>query len=154
PPQPVYGQPPQPVHTDATPQPAAGFASVFDRAVALRPAAAAPSAPQPTTGLAMPALPMPVRKGRSASIWLFGILGYALLALIAYFAVFLGMAASLVGLVLAVVPLAIVLFGERLVDRLELEPKSLVVFALACCAVAAAGVVLLFDLLRTMTAGM
>jgi RsiW-degrading membrane proteinase PrsW (M82 family) len=102
----------------------------------------------------MPALPMPVRKGRSASIWLFGILGFALLALIAYFAMFLGTAASLVGLVLALVPLAIVLFGVRLVDRWEPEPKSLVVFALAWGAVAAVGIALLFDLLLTMTAGM
>jgi RsiW-degrading membrane proteinase PrsW (M82 family) len=102
----------------------------------------------------MPALPMPVRKGRSVSVWLFGILGFALLALIAYFAMFLGTGASLVGLVLALVPLAIVLFGVRLIDRWEPEPKSLVVFALAWGAVAAVGIALLFDLLLTVTAGL
>ena len=160
PPKPVYGQPPEPVYVQegavlSAPQPAAGFHSVFDRAAAPRPAAAAPAAPQPATPQpTVPALPMPVRKGRSVSVWLFGILGFALLALIAYFAMFLGTGASLVGLVLALVPLAIVLFGVRLIDRWEPEPKSLVVFALAWGAVAAVGIALLFDLLLTVTAGL
>lgn len=156
PPKPVYGQPPAPVfgqdaRTTDAPQPAADLATVLDAPLAL---ASAPVAPQSATPApTMPALMMPVRKGRSASIWLFGILGFALLALIAYFAVFLGTGASLVGLVLALVPLAIVLFGVRLIDRWEPEPKSLVVFALAWGAVAAVGISLLFDLLLTVTAG-
>ncbi|MGB3375130.1 MAG: PrsW family intramembrane metalloprotease, partial [Microbacterium sp.] len=164
PPQPVYGQPPQPVYGDAgrtasTRQGSAGQSSVAGQSSAFdhpatRPDASAPATQQSATpGLTMPALVMPVRKGRSVSVWLFGILGFALLALIAYFARFLGTGASLVGLVLALVPLAIVLFGVQLIDRWEPEPKSLVVFALAWGAVAAVGISLLFDLLLTVTAG-
>src|SRR5690606_29045914 len=75
----------------------------------------APSAPAPAP--AMPALPMPARRGRSASVWAFGVLAFLMIALIAYFALFLGVGASVVGLVLAFVPLAIVLTGVRMIDR-------------------------------------
>lgn len=153
PPRPVFGQPPQPVHgrsaRGADPQRLDGFASVLDRATSSVPPELRSVAPAP----AMPTLVMPVRKGRSVSIWVFGILGFALLALIAYFAVFLGTGASLVGLILALIPLGIVLFGVRLIDRWEPEPKSLVVFALAWGAVAAVGISLLFDLLLALAAG-
>lgn len=101
----------------------------------------------------MPALPMPVRKGRTVSVWVFGALGFVLLALVAYFAVFLGTGASVVGLVLAFVPLGIVLFGVRLIDRWEPEPRSLVIFALAWGGLAAIGIALLFDLLLALAAG-
>ncbi|SJN32324.1 putative integral membrane protein [Microbacterium esteraromaticum] len=101
----------------------------------------------------MPALPVPERKGRSASIWLFGILGFLMLVLIAYFALFIGTTASIVGMILALVPLAIVLFGVRLIDRWEPEPKSLVIFALAWGAIASVGISLLFDLLLTISVG-
>ncbi|BDZ38592.1 hypothetical protein GCM10025863_12060 [Microbacterium suwonense] len=87
------------------------------------------------------------------SIWVFGVLGFAMLALIAYFAVFLGTGASAVGLVLALVPLGIVLFGVHLIDRWEPEPKSLVIFAVAWGGVAAAGMALLFDLLLNVAVG-
>ncbi|MFC7790234.1 PrsW family intramembrane metalloprotease [Microbacterium sp. MAHUQ-60] len=158
PPTPVYGQPPHPVRgQDArTPaaQSAAGPAAVFAGSSAGAPATSPLPAPQPVTpAAAMPALAMPVRKGRSVSIWLFGVLGFAMLALIAYFARFLGAGASIVGLLLALVPLGIVLFGVRLIDRWEPEPRSLVVFALAWGAVAAVGLSLLFDLLLTVAAG-
>ncbi len=102
----------------------------------------------------MPALPLPARKGRSASIWVFGVLGFAMLALIAYFAIMLGTAASVIGMVLALVPLAIVLFGVRLIDRWEPEPRSLVIFALTWGAVASIGLTLLFDLALTVAVGM
>ncbi|MFD5225179.1 PrsW family intramembrane metalloprotease [Microbacterium sp. NPDC058342] len=102
----------------------------------------------------MPALPMPVRHGRSVAIWVFGVLGFALLALIAYFALFLGAGASVVGLVLALVPLGIVLFGVRLIDRWEPEPRSLVIFALAWGAVASIGIALLVDLALTLAVGL
>jgi len=102
----------------------------------------------------MPALPMPARKGRSVSIWVFGALGFALMALVAYFALFLGTAASVVGLILALVPLGIVLFGVRLIDRWEPEPKSLVIFALAWGGVAAVGITLLFDLMLSLAVGL
>lgn len=138
------GQPP------AYSPPPAGFASAFDR-----PAAYAPPTPQaPSPAPAMPALPLPVRKGRSASIWLFGILGFVMLALIAYFTLALGAAASVIGMVLALVPLGIVLLGVRLIDRWEPEPRSLVIFALAWGAIVSIGLTLLFDLALTVAAGM
>ena len=111
----------------------------------------APAAPSPAA--AMPALPMPARRGRSASVWAFGALGFAMLALIAYFALFLGVGASVVGLVLALVPLAIVLTGVRMIDRWEPEPKSLVIFALAWGAVAAVGITLLVELAFALAVG-
>ncbi|GAA3925862.1 PrsW family intramembrane metalloprotease [Microbacterium soli] len=80
------------------------------------------------------------------SIWVFGLLGFVMLALIAYFALFLGTGASVVGLVLALIPLGIVLVGVRLIDRWEPEPRSLVVFALAWGGVAGVGIALLVDL--------
>lgn len=101
----------------------------------------------------MPALPMPARRGRSASVWIFGVLAFVMLALVAYFALFLGPGASIVGLVLALVPLAIVLTGVRLIDRWEPEPRSLVLFALAWGAVAAVGISLLVDLGLTLLVG-
>ncbi|MDT0156925.1 PrsW family glutamic-type intramembrane protease [Microbacterium sp. ARD32] len=142
PPAPVYGQPPQPVHGQP-PAPAHG-----------QPAAPAHGQPAPVaSGAGIPALPMPVKKGRTVSIWVFGVLGFAMLALIAYFAVFLGTGASVVGLLLAFVPLGIVLFGVHLIDRWEPEPRSLVIFALAWGGVAAVGIALLFDLLIRLAAG-
>ncbi|MGX1791505.1 PrsW family intramembrane metalloprotease [Microbacterium sp. NPDC055312] len=111
----------------------------------------APSAPAPAP--AMPALPVPARRGRSASVWAFGVLAFLLIALIAYFALFLGVGASVVGLVLAIVPLAIVLTGVRMIDRWEPEPKSLVIFALGWGAVAAVGITLLVDLAFALAVG-
>ncbi|MEI3849659.1 MULTISPECIES: PrsW family intramembrane metalloprotease [unclassified Microbacterium] len=91
-------------------------------------------------------MPVPVRKGRSVSIWLFGILALVLIGLVGYFVTFLGTAASVVGLVLALVPLGIVLFGVHLIDRWEPEPKGVMAFALAWGAIAAVGLSLLVDL--------
>lgn len=112
----------------------------------------APAAPSPAAGL--PALPVPTKKGRSISLWLFGVLGFLLLGLIGYFAMALGPAASVVGLVLALFPLAVVFFGVRLIDRWEPEPKRLVFFAIAWGAVAAVGLTLLVDLLLTLAVGL
>lgn len=94
----------------------------------------------------VPVVPVPVRKGRSVSIWLFGILALVLIGLVGYFVTFLGTAASVVGLVLAFVPLGIVLFGVHLIDRWEPEPKGVMAFALAWGAIAAVGLSLLVDL--------
>lgn len=127
----------------------AEFASALDRPAAH--ASSAPAAPSPAP--AMPELPMPVRKGRTVSIWVYGVLVFALIALIAYFTVFIGAGASAVGLVLALIPLGIVLFGVRLIDRWEPEPKSLVVFALGWGAVVSVGITLLVDLLLAMAVG-
>ncbi|UJP11679.1 PrsW family intramembrane metalloprotease [Microbacterium sp. KUDC0406] len=88
---------------------------------------------------------MPVRKGRTMSVWAFGVLAFLLLLLIGYFVNALGAGASIVGLILALIPLSIVLLGVRLIDRWEPEPKSLVVFALAWGAIVAVGIALLID---------
>ena len=125
----------------------------FPTALAGRSGYAPPAPVAPSPAPAMPALPMPARRGRSASVWAFGALGFAMLALIAYFALFLGVGASAVGLVLALVPLAIVLTGVRMIDRWEPEPKSLVLFALAWGAVAAVGITLLVDLAFALAVG-
>ncbi|MGF2948320.1 PrsW family intramembrane metalloprotease [Microbacterium alcoholitolerans] len=130
-------------------QPAAGFASAFDR-----PAAYAPPAPQaPSPAPAMPALVLPVRKGRTVSVWVFGVLAFVLIALIAYFAMFIGTGASVMGLLLALVPLGIVLLGVRLIDRWEPEPKSMIIFALGWGAVVSVGIALLVDLLFALSVG-
>lgn len=90
--------------------------------------AAGPVAPSPAESL--PALPVPTRKGRTVSLWLFGVLGFVLIALVGYFVWALGSVASAVGLVLALIPLTIVFLGVRMIDRWEPEPKRLVAFAI------------------------
>lgn len=104
----------------------------------------APVAPSPAQGL--PALPGRRRASGVALGILFGFLGLLLLGLIAYFGLFLGPLASVVGLVLALVPLAVVFFVVRMIDRWEPEPKTLVFLAVAWGAVAAVGLTLLVDL--------
>jgi len=91
-------------------------------------------------------LPVPVRAGRSAPIWLFGLLILLAIGLVAYLLTFLGAAASAVGMVLALLPLTGVLLAVRLVDRWEPEPRSLVVLAVAWGAIAAVAIALLIDL--------
>jgi len=150
---PVYGQPPRPLHPqqgEARRLTHEAFPTLLAGPTAYAPPTPAAPAPAP----AVPAIPMPARRGRSASVWAFGALGFAMLALIAYFALFLGAGASIVGLLLALVPLAIVLTGVRLIDRWEPEPKSLVIFALAWGAVAAVGITLLVDLALTLAVGL
>lgn len=104
-----------------------------------------PAPPAPSPASSLPALPVPTRRGRTISLWLFGFLGFLLLALIGYFGWALGAFASVVGLVLALIPLTIVFLGVRMIDRWEPEPKRLVFFAIAWGAVAAAGLTLLVD---------
>ncbi|WP_300264808.1 PrsW family intramembrane metalloprotease [Microbacterium sp.] len=111
----------------------------------------APAAPAPAPGL--PSLPVPSKRGRTVSVWVFGVLGFVLLALIGYFVWALGVAASGVGMVLALVPFAIVFFGVRLIDRWEPEPKLLIAFAIAWGAIAAVGITLLVDLALTLAVG-
>lgn len=112
----------------------------------------APAAPAPAG--ALPSLPVPSKKGRTVSIWLFGVLGFALVALIGYFVWALGAVASGMGLVLALIPLAIVFLGVRIIDRWEPEPKPLIVFAIAWGAVAAVGLTLLVDIGITLMVGL
>ncbi|WP_309101964.1 PrsW family intramembrane metalloprotease [Microbacterium sp.] len=111
----------------------------------------APVAPSPAPSL--PSLPVPAKKGRTVSIWLFGILGFLLLGLIGYFVWALGAVASGVGMALALIPLAIVFLGVRLIDRWEPEPKRIVFFAIAWGAIAAIGLTLLVDLGLTLLVG-
>lgn len=111
----------------------------------------APVAPAPAPGL--PSLPAGRNGGRVTLYILFAVLGLLMLGLIAYFGLFLGTFASVVGLVLALVPLAIVFFVVRMIDRWEPEPKSLVFFAVAWGAIAAVGLTLLVDLGLTFVFG-
>src|SRR5690242_14386867 len=84
----------------------------------------------------------PARSGRSAPIWIGGILVVLLIVLIGYFLTFLGTGASLLGAILALIPLAGVLLAIRLIDRWEPEPRGLVVFALGWGAIAAVAIAL------------
>lgn len=92
-------------------------------------------------------LPEPSRRGRSAPIWLFAVLLVLLLALVAYVLTYLGVVASVVGMVLALIPLAGVLLAVRIADRWEPEPRSLVIFAVAWGAIAAVAIALGIDIL-------
>lgn len=119
-----------------------------------RHAAPAPITP-PATSPAPVQIPTAVapRRGRSASIWIVGILVLVLIALVGYFLNAMGPGASLVGMVLALVPLAGVLFAVRIVDRWEPEPRSLLVLAVAWGAIAAVGIALGVDLVLSMLFG-
>ncbi|GAA2928077.1 PrsW family intramembrane metalloprotease [Microbacterium luteolum] len=112
----------------------------------------APVAPAPAPSL--PALPVPTKKGRTVSLWLFAFLGFLLLALIGYFGWALGPMASVIGLVLALIPLTIVFLGVRIIDRWDPEPKRLVIFAIAWGAIAAIGLTLLVDIGLTLLVGL
>ena len=119
------------------------------------------SQPRPGTPALIPPpavspAPLPVvgRRGRRAPIWIAGVLVIALVGLVAYFLQFLGATASIIGMVLALVPLAIVLFAVRIIDRWEPEPRSLLIFALAWGAIAAVGIALLVDLGLTLALGL
>ena len=110
----------------------------------------APIAPPRASPPALPALP---RKGRSASIWLFAIVVVVLLAVAGYFLAALGAAASIAGMVLALVPLAGVLLAVRIIDRWEPEPRSLVILAIGWGAVVAVAIALGVDLLLAIALG-
>ena len=124
-------------------------AMTFPSAFAQPPHAA--PAPLTTTDsqrpLPVPPPPAAVRAGRSAPLWLFALLIVVALGLIAYVVSFLGVAASVIGMVLALLPLAGVLFAVHLVDRWEPEPRGLVVAAVAWGAVGAVALALLADVL-------
>ena len=77
----------------------------------------------------------------------------ALVALVGYFLSTIGPAASIIGMLLALLPLAGVLLAVRLVDRWEPEPMRLLVFAVAWGAIAAVGIALGVDLVITLVFG-
>jgi RsiW-degrading membrane proteinase PrsW (M82 family) len=122
---------------------AGGFASPLAQPPSLTP-------PLPVTSTSVAPVPLkarpPRRSGRSAPVWIGGILVLLLIALVGYFLQFIGTGASLVGAILALIPLAGVLFAIRLIDRWEPEPRGLVVFALAWGAVGSVAIALLVDL--------
>ncbi|MFG6403371.1 MULTISPECIES: PrsW family intramembrane metalloprotease [unclassified Microbacterium] len=93
------------------------------------------------------------RRTGAALIWVGAVLGLVLLALIAYFVRFLGPAASLIGVILAVVPFVVVWFAVRLIDRWEPEPRGLLVFAVAWGAIASVAIALGVDLALTLVFG-
>ena len=96
--------------------------------------------------LPVPHLPALARRGRSAPLWMLALLVVVALGLAAYIVSFLGVAAAIVGMALALVPLMGVLAAIRLVDRWEPEPRSMVVAAVAWGAVAAVALALLVDI--------
>ncbi|MFT4230028.1 MAG: PrsW family intramembrane metalloprotease [Microbacterium sp.] len=100
----------------------------------------------PPPAVSPPALPVGPRRDGHGLIWIAAVLVLVLVGLVGYFLTFIGPAASIVGMLLALIPLAIVLLGIRLADRWEPEPRGLVAFALAWGAVAAVAIALLVDL--------
>lgn len=86
------------------------------------------------------------RRGMSAPIWEMAVLVVLLIGLVAYLLTYLGVVASAVGMVLALIPLTVVLLAVRAADRWEPEPASLVVFALAWGAIAAVAIALGVDI--------
>ncbi len=115
-------------------------------AAPITPAAASPAPVQ------IPAAAAP-RGGRTASIWMVGVLVLILIALVGYFLNALGPGASLIGMLLALVPLVGVLFAVRIVDRWEPEPRGLLILSIAWGAIAAVGIALGIDLLLSMVFG-
>jgi RsiW-degrading membrane proteinase PrsW (M82 family) len=117
--------------------------------------AAAAAITPPSTSPAPVQIPAAVaaRGGRTASIWIVGVLVLILIALVAYFLNALGPGASLIGMLLALVPLVGVLFAVRIVDRWEPEPRGLLVLAIAWGAIAAVGIALGIDLVLSLVFG-
>ncbi len=107
-------------------------------------------APAPTPP---PAVPVKPRAGRTAPVWIIGIIVLILIGLVGYFLNAIGPSASIIGMLLALVPLVAVLLAVRIIDRWEPEPRGLLVLAVAWGAVAAVGITLGIDLLITMAVG-
>ncbi|GAA5033536.1 PrsW family intramembrane metalloprotease [Microbacterium fluvii] len=118
----------------------------FPSALAQPAAAAASTIPAPAASPAPVPVPAAPRRGRTAPLWLFGIMVFVLVGVVSYFLDALGAAASIAGMLLALLPLAAVLFAVRLADRWEPEPRGLVALALAWGAVVAVAGALLVDL--------
>ncbi|KRA22408.1 hypothetical protein ASD65_18215 [Microbacterium sp. Root61] len=110
-------------------------------------------APIATAADTISSLPVPPRKGRTASIWVIGVLVLVLVALVGYFLDAIGPAASIIGMILALIPLAVVLIAVRLVDKWEPEPRSLVIMAVAWGAIVAVGLTLGVDMLLSLVWG-
>lgn len=107
----------------------------------------------PPVGTVPAELPVQPRRGRTAPIWGLGILVIILVVLVGYFLNAIGPAASLIGMLLALVPLAGVLVAVRIIDRWEPEPLGLVLFALGWGAIASVGIALGVDLVLQIALG-
>jgi RsiW-degrading membrane proteinase PrsW (M82 family) len=126
------------------------FASPFAQPHYAAPATISPSA---TSYAPVPAAANAPRRGSAATIWIVGVLVLVLVALVGYFLNALGPGASLVGMILAFVPLVGVWFAVRIVDRWEPEPRRLLLLAVAWGAIAAVGIALGVDTVLTVIFG-
>lgn len=125
------------------------FASALAQPRHAVPAAIVPPQASPAPmPIADPAVTRSGRRARTGAawIWIVGVLVLVLVALVGYFLNALGPGASLIGMVLALVPLAGVLLAVRIVDRWEPEPRGLLVLAVAWGGIAAVGIALGVDL--------
>jgi RsiW-degrading membrane proteinase PrsW (M82 family) len=113
-------------------------------------AAAAPIAPPATAPSPVPAAP---RRAIGLYVWLGGVLVVVAVVLVGYFLQAIGPGASFMGMILALVPLAGVLFALRLIDRWEPEPRGLVILALGWGAIVSVAIALGVDLLILLTVG-
>ncbi|SDQ21746.1 PrsW family intramembrane metalloprotease [Microbacterium sp. cf332] len=109
--------------------------------------------PVPAAPTSPPVVPLRARPGGWAVVWVGAVLVLLLLGLIAYLVTFLGWVASIIGAVLALLPLLGVLWVVRAVDRWEPEPPRLLWLALGWGAVASVVIALGVDLLLTVVLG-
>ena len=115
-----------------------------------------PGARIPVPGGTVPVVPVASaapRRGRAAAVWATAVLVLVLVGLVGYFLSAIGPEASVLGMIIALVPLAGVLIAVRIIDRWEPEPRSLVVFAVAWGAIAAVGIALGVDLALSLVVG-
>ncbi|AWB85973.1 PrsW family intramembrane metalloprotease [Mycetocola zhujimingii] len=88
---------------------------------------------------------------RTPAVAIVGVIAVAVLALLlfsvlGYFVIFLGPAATLVGFLIALVPLAVVLWAIRWVDRWEPEPRLALLFGFLWGAAASVAIALIVGL--------
>ncbi|MDD7929163.1 PrsW family intramembrane metalloprotease [Microbacterium thalli] len=112
-----------------------------------QPGAVPPAPASPAT------LPVHARPGGWAALWVIALLVVLLLGLVAYVVTFLGWVASIIGAVLALLPLLGVLWVVRIVDRWEPEPPRLLWVALGWGAIASVVIALGVDLLLALAVG-
>lgn len=98
----------------------------------------------PVARVPLDSLPTVSRAGRAPAAWLFAVLGVAMLVVFWFVTATRGLQASLLGALLAFVPLLIVLWMIRLIDKWEPEPRSMLALALAWGAIGSTGLALLF----------